>query len=95
MRLLVVLLLAAPTAFGCCSNTAGTWGACTCIYVLQVPLLLTPEAKCRILAGEASVQKQQIVQSVAVSGPCLHMNWSADCFHTVLLVWYVWHFIAT
>lgn len=34
---------------------------------MQVPLLLMPEAKSRILQGEASVQKQHMVQSSAVN----------------------------
>jgi hypothetical protein len=34
---------------------------------IQVPLLLTPDAKSRILQGEAAVQKQHVVQSSAMN----------------------------
>eukprot|EP00798_Chlamydomonas_sp_ICE-L_P014653 gene14653-20687_t len=54
-------------AGGYADKSSGSSSETGVTSLCQVPFLLTPEAKSRILQGEASVQKQQIVQNSALS----------------------------
>ena len=45
------------------------------VSLCQLPLVLDPEAKARIMQGEALLQKQHEVQASAINVCTLHCSW--------------------